>query len=86
MSESATEQPRERMDRAQMGPTPHIPIVTLIGLLIGLQVLAEVAPGHARALATYVESAVTGLTVVLAAVALVGFIVLNVRREVRDGD
>ena len=69
-------------DRAQMGPTPHIPIVTLIGL----QVLAEVAPGHATALATYVESAVTGLTVVLAAVALVGFIVLNVRRGVRDGD
>ena len=70
-------------DRAQMGPTPHIPIV-LIGLLIGLQVLAEVAPGYAAALATYVESAVTGLTVVLVAIAIVGFIVLNVRREVVD--
>ena len=67
-------------DRAQMGPTPHIPIVTLIGILIGLQVLAKVAPGHATALATYVESAVTGLAVV----AIVGFIVLNVRREVGD--
>ena len=71
-------------DRAQMGPTPHIPIVTLIGLLIGLLVLAEVAPGYAAALATYAESAVTGLTVVLAVVAIVGFIVLHVGREVAD--
>ena len=71
-------------DRAQMGPTPHIPIVTLIGLLIGLQVLADVAPGHAMLLATYAESAVTGLVVVLAVVAIVFFVVLNVRREVGD--
>ena len=84
MTDSTTDQPRERIDRAQMGPTPHIPIVTLIGLLIGLQVLAEVAPGYAAALARYAESAVTGLTVVLAVVAIVGFIVLNVRREVGD--
>ena len=79
-----SDQSRERMDRAQMGPTPQIPIVTLMGLLIGLQVLAEVAPGHATALATYVESAVTGLAVVLSVVAIVGFIVLNVRRGVSD--
>ena len=72
-------------DRAQMGPTQHIPIVTLIGLLIGLQVLAEVAPGHAAALATYAESAATGLTVVLTVVAIVGYVVL-LRGEVGDGD
>ena len=84
MTDSTIDQPRERIDRAQMGPTPHIPIVTLIGLVIGLRVLAEVAPGYAAALATYAESAVTGLTVVLAVVAIVGFIVLNVRREVGD--
>ena len=71
-------------DRAQMGPTQHIPIVTLIGLLIGLQVLAEVAPGYAAALASTAESAVTGLVVVLAVIGVVGFIVLNVRREVSD--
>ena len=70
-------------DRAQMGPTPHIPIVTLIGLLIGLKVLAEVAPGYAAALATYAESAVSALAFVLAVVAIVGYVVL-LEREVRD--
>ena len=71
-------------DRAQMGPTQHLPVLVGIGFLIALQVLAEVAPGYAAALATHVESAVTGLVVVLAVVGIVGFIVLNVRREVGD--
>ena len=71
-------------DRAQMGPTPRAPLVIAVGGLVAFLVLAEVAPGYAAALATYAESAVIGLVVVLAVVAIVGYVVLNVCREVRD--
>ena len=71
-------------DRAQMGPTPRAPVVIAVGGLVAFLVLAEVAPGHAMLLATYAESAVSALVSVLAVVAIVGYVVLNVRREVGD--
>ena len=72
-------------ERAQMGPTPHVPVVTLMVLLIGLLTLAEIFPDRTAALLAYVESVTIGITFALGIVAVVGFVLLHATRY-RGGD
>ena len=71
-------------DRAQMGPTPRVPIVTLVLLVSSFVALVQVAPDTAAALAGWVESVAMAIVVGLSLVGLVAFLWIHwrERREV----
>ena len=72
-------------ERAQMGPTPHLPVVTVMVLVIAFLTLAEIFPDRAVRLVAYVESVAIGITFVLSVVAVVAFVLLHATRY-RGGD